>query len=315
MPQFDVVVVGSLNLDLVTRTARFPQPGETVQGSAFDEFPGGKGLNQSVSAARSGARVALVGAVGGDTAGAYLRSIAIDEGINDTHLRTVDAVVTGRAIITVDDHGENSIIVVAGANHRASVTELPTGRVILAQLETTFDAVISAFEVGRSRGAVTILNPAPAGELPDELLTLCDVLVPNEHEVELLGGVEALLSRGVQHLVVTRGAHGVDFWSRGRGSHLDAFEMSPVDTTGAGDSFCGALSRRLSAGDDLERAVIYAAAAGALATTERGAVPSQPSQATIEALLAEQPNRSRAIVTSDRKALFQIARPEAPGRR
>lgn len=288
MPDCDVVVVGSLNQDLVTRTSRLPQPGETVQGSTFDEFPGGKGLNQAVAAARSGARVALVGAVGSDAAGKHLREVATDAGIDDAHLTTVESVGTGRAIVSVDDRGENSIIVIPGANHQVSTADLPAGRVMLAQLETTIDTVVAALRSGRSTGAVTVLNPAPAAALPDELLELCDVLVPNEHEVGLLGGVDELLDRGVKQLVVTRGAHGVDYWDAGQAGHVDAFEVTPVDTTGAGDAFCGVLACRLAAGDALPAAVQVAAAAGALATTKPGAVPSQPTRDAIEALIAEQ---------------------------
>jgi ribokinase len=288
MREFDVVVVGSLNLDLVTRTARLPAPGETVIGGSYAEFPGGKGLNQAVAAARAGAAVALVGAVGSDHAGARLRDVARDEGIDVSHL-AVGGQPTGRAIISVDDAGENSIIVVPGANAGVNPSDFPTGKVIVAQLEIPLDTVTEAFRIARGRGATTVLNPAPATDLPSELLVNCDVVVPNEHEVELLGGADRLLDAGVSQVVVTRGGAGVDVVTRASTLHLDAFPVEPVDSTGAGDAFCGALSSRLAAGDPLLTAVHFAAAAGALATTQPGAVPSQPHRADIEALVASRP--------------------------
>ena len=205
---FDVVVVGSLNLDLVVRASRHPAPGETVGGSTFDEFAGGKGLNQAVAAARSGATVALAGCVGDDAAGERLRELVVTEGIDDSMLVVV-AAPTGRAIITVDDAGENTIVVVPGANAKVEIEDLPAATVVLAQLEVPVEAVGSAFAVARARGATTILNPAPAPatEIGDDVLEHCSVLVPNEHELELLGGGDRLV-QCVEHLIVTRGAAG-----------------------------------------------------------------------------------------------------------
>lgn len=289
MSEFDVVVVGSLNLDLVAHAARLPAPGETVHGSSFSEFPGGKGLNQAVAAARSGARVAIVGAVGDDHAGAYLREVVRQEGIDDSFLATVAGAPTGRAMISVDDSGENSIVVIAGSNGHVELSELPAARVVLAQLEVNLDAVATAMELARAQGAITVLNPAPAGDVPGGVLSLCDVLVPNEHEIELLGGVDALLGRGVGKLIVTRGAAGADLVTGEESVHVDPFPVDPVDTTGAGDAFCGALASRLAAGDDVPNAMRFAAAAGALATTIHGAVPSQPLLADTLALASTRP--------------------------
>jgi ribokinase len=290
MVRFDVVVVGSANLDLVASTPRLPGPGETVLGSEFAEHPGGKGLNQAVASARAGATVAFLGSVGNDDAGRRLQSVAAGEGIDVSGITVADGVVTGRALITVDANGENSIVVIPGANARAHVDALPHATVVLAQLEIPVSTLIAAFTAARAAGSRTMLNPAPAPPdgLPAELLSLCDIVIPNEHEVELLGGVDQLLAGGVAAVVVTRGAAGVTVteapdaatWS------VDAFEVHPVDTTGAGDAFCGALATRLAAGDDLRRAVRYAAAGGALATTVSGAVPSLPHAADIERLLS-----------------------------
>lgn len=289
MRDFDVVVIGSLNLDLVTRTMRLPGPGETVIGRAYAEFAGGKGLNQAVAAARAGAAVALVGAVGADHAGGLLRDVAGDEGIDVSHVVTIADEPTGRAIISVDDDGENSIIVVPGANAGVVAGDIPAGRVVIAQLEIPVGAVIAAFRTAHRRGATTVLNPAPAADLTGELLSLCDVVVPNEHEIGLLGGTDRLLAEGVSRIVVTRGGAGVDVATRDSSIHLDAFPVEPVDTTGAGDAFCGALASRLADGDSLAAAVHFAAAAGALATTKEGAVPSQPYRTDIEALAATRP--------------------------
>jgi ribokinase len=282
----DVCIVGSANLDLVAGAQRIPAPGETVLGTSYAEHPGGKGLNQAVAASRSGARVAFVGAVGGDAAGERLRSVLVDDGIDATGVRTVEA-PTGRALIVVDGHAENSIVVVPGANALVlPPLDLPPSAVVLCQLEVPIESVGAAFEAGRAGGARTILNPAPATGLPAELLSACDVIVPNEHEVELLGGVDTLLGAGCGAVVVTRGGAGVDVHVGSTVFHVPPFAVSPVDTTGAGDAFCGSLAARLAMGAPLADAVRWAAAAGALATTVHGAVPAQPRAAAIERLLA-----------------------------
>lgn len=285
---FDVVVVGSLNLDLVAGMDRLPGPGETVSGNSYHEYPGGKGLNQAVAAARAGASVAIVGAVGDDAAGAYLRQIVVSEGIDDSWLTTTPDTATGRALITVDQHAENSIVVIPGANAtvRIDTDALPDGRVMLGQLEIPLAEVTAAFTHARSAGMTTVLNPAPAfGELGD-LLDVCDVVIPNEHEVELLGGTARLRSHGVDTVVVTRGGDGVSVVDADGEIRHDAFPVTPVDTTGAGDSFCGALSTRLAEGLGVRDAITFAAAAGALTTTTAGAVPSLPVRGDIEALVA-----------------------------
>jgi ribokinase len=285
---FDVVVVGSANLDLVATTHRLPGPGETVLGSDFAQHPGGKGLNQAVAAARAGASVAFVAAVGDDDAGLRLRSVAEDEGIDVAGVVVAAGATTGRALITVDERGENSIVVIPGANSLARVASLPSATVVLAQLETPVETVIAAFTAARSAGSRTVLNPAPVPNdgLPPELLALCDVVVPNEHEVELLGGVDRLVAAGVGAVVVTRGAAGVTVTRAGDPATLSiaAFQVHPIDTTGAGDAFCGTLACGLATGADLPDAARRAAAAGALATTVAGAVPSLPVAAEIDRL-------------------------------
>ena len=320
MSAFDVVVVGSLNLDLVARAARLPGPGETVNGSTFAEVPGGKGLNQAVAAARAGAQVAMVGAVGDDNAGTVLRSVLHDDGIDAVGLSVVEGVPTGRALIGVDDAAENSIIVVPGANAHVTLGELPSATVVMAQLEIDPAVVAAAFRAAKAAGATTVLNPAPAENVTDEVLALCDIVVPNEHELEVLGGVEHLTDLGVETLVVTRGAAGADLIRAGGDPvHIDPFPVTPVDTTGAGDAFCGALSARLAAGDALPAALRFAAANGALATTVAGAVPSLPTAERTRALVdgrevpaapIVEPVRSAAETAAAYLAAFSTGEPE-----
>ena len=283
---FDVCVVGSANLDLVATVDRLPGPGETVGGSSFAEYPGGKGLNQAVAAARAGATVAFVGAVGDDGAAITLRAVMADDGIDSAHVTTV-AVPTGRALIGVSSTGENSIIVVAGANGTVAATEMPSARVVLTQLEVPLSAVERALSAGRAAGAVTVLNPAPVQPIDASILQWCDIVVPNEHEVQLLGGVAHLLASGAGAVVVTMGSLGAELHTADGVVRVQPFSVVPVDTTGAGDTFCGSLCARLAAGDDLPSALRFASAAAALCTTAAGAVPSIPRRAAVEAFLSE----------------------------
>lgn len=282
--QFDVCVVGSANLDLVATVDRLPGPGETVPGHSYREYPGGKGLNQAVAAARSGAATSFVGALGLDEAASLLSFVLADDGIDTSHLTRV-SLPTGRALIFVSAEGENSIVVVSGANQAVLADEVPLARVMLSQLEVPVAAIETAFRQARALGTITVLNPAPAGPIPESLLSLCDIVVPNEHEVELIGGVDRLLSLGARGVVVTLGAKGAAIHTAGGTAPVAPFAVTPIDTTGAGDTFCGALCARLAAGDPLEMAARYAAAAGALCTTVAGAVPSIPHREAVEQLV------------------------------
>ena len=282
----DVCVVGSANLDLVATVQRLPGPGETVPGGSYDEYPGGKGLNQVVAAARAGATTAFVGAVGHDAAGEMLLDVLHDDGIDTRHVHAVGE-PTGRALIFVSDEGENCIVVVAGANATVQAESVPAAKVYLAQLEVPVEAIERAFTAARAAGAVTVLNPAPAMPVPASLLALCDVLTPNEHEVELLGGVDHLRSLGARAVIVTQGSRGATVHTTDGAHHVEPFAVTPIDTTGAGDCFSGTLCARLAAGDDLTTAMRFAAAAAALSTTVAGAVPSMPYRSAIDRLLSE----------------------------
>ena len=288
---FDVVVVGSANLDLVANLEHLPLPGQTLIASGYAEYPGGKGVNQAVACARMGAKTSFVGCVGGDDAGVLLRSVLEQEGIDTSHLRTV-GVPTGRAFINVDSHGENAIVVVAGANAEVGIEDnffIPNSRVVLAQLEVPLETIAVAFSQARNSGAVTVLNPAPARVIPQSLLQLVDIVVPNETESGELGGTKALFDLGVNTVVTTLGADGASIETTSSTTHIDPHKVTPVDTVGAGDAFIGATCAELSRGASIEDAARMGAVAGALATTVKGAVPSLPTrQAVLAALRAAQ---------------------------
>lgn len=284
---FDVLVVGSANLDLVAHLDHLPTPGETQLAIGYEEHAGGKGLNQAVACARMGARTAFAGCVGNDDAGAMLRAVLEGEGIDTSLLVTVDA-PTGRAFINVDRNGENEIVVVSGANARVAVPALPRAAVVLLQLEIPLATVHGVLRAARDMGAVTVLNPAPAAALSPELLALVDVLLPNESESAALGGTAALLTLGVGTILTTLGERGAVIETATSRQAIPPHRVTPVDTVGAGDAFTGALCSQLAIGRSLEDAARVGAVAGALATTVPGAVPSLPTRdAVMTALGAE----------------------------
>jgi ribokinase len=290
----DVVVVGSANLDVVATTLRLPRPGETVTADGYFEACGGKGANQVIAAARAGAHTTFVGAVGDDDAARQLRAAFVADGVDVSHLVTVGA-PTGRALIGVSHDGENLIMVVPGANHVLSVDDVDAAadviagaRVLLMQCEVPLEVIERA--VARAGDdTIVVLNPAPARDLPAHLLAQLDVIVPNEHEVTLLGGTAALLDAGVGAVVVTEGARGARLVTRDGETRIAPHPVTPVDTTGAGDAFCGALAARLAAGDSLAVALRAAVVGGALSTLTRGAVPSLPTWAAIARHLSPTP--------------------------
>ena len=278
---FDVVVVGSANLDIVARTTRLPKPGETVIGSHFFEACGGKGVNQAIAASRAGANTAFVGAIGDDHAGETLRAALFNDGVDTSALQIVGA-PTGRALIGVSNDGENSIIVVPGANHLLTsggidrnAQILLSAKVLLCQLEVPLEVVRRALEV-TGPNTIRILNPAPAQILSRELLQLVDVIIPNEHEIKLLGGASQLLQFGVKTIVVTQGARGAVLITSAGERQIPPLRVNPVDTTGAGDAFCGMLAACLSKGESMDFALKASVVAGALSTLVEGAVPSLP---------------------------------------
>ena len=282
-PQFDVVVVGSANVDLVASVRELPRPGQTLIATGYAEHAGGKGLNQAVACARMGAKTAFIGCIGNDDAGVGLRSILEREGIDTSRLVQVDA-PTGRAFINVDSHGENAIVVVSGANAQVGVAtkiDLPTCRVVLAQLEVPLATVETVFASARRAGAITVLNPAPSQSLPSGLLEECDVIAPNETESAAIGGTKTLLDSGVETVVTTLGADGARIETATLTTPIAPFPVTPIDTVGAGDAFIGAMCAELARGSSIEEACRLGAVAGALATTVRGAVPSLPTREAV----------------------------------
>jgi ribokinase len=267
-------------------------PGETVIGGTFHTACGGKGANQAAAAARLGARTWLIGLTGDDEPGRQARDDLRGAGVDLSELG-IGSLHTGVALIVVDDRGENLIAVASGAN--AEVTGDTVARslrrievldaVVLSNLEVSDDAVLAAATEARARGWRFVLNAAPGRPLPPPLLAACDVISPNEREVESLGwpSVEALLEQGVGAVVVTSGSAGADLYRPGRPAHRqEAFPVGAVDTTGAGDAFSAALAWAMAEGRSLEDAVRLAAGAGAIATRQVGARASLPGRAELE---------------------------------
>ena len=285
---FDVVVVGSANLDLVATLDHLPKPGETIVALGYAEHAGGKGVNQAVACARMGARTAFVGCVGNDDAGVFLRGVLENEGIDTTMLRVVD-MPTGRAFINVDSRGENEIVVVSGANTQVGIAHdaivLPMARVVLMQLEIPLTTVRNALHLARRNGAVTVLNPAPFKALDAGVLSLVDVIVPNETESAACGGTQVLLDAGVKTVLTTLGERGAVINTHTSATSIAPHKVVAVDTVGAGDAFIGALSAELARGATISDAAAVGAVAGALATTVRGAVPSLPTQSSVRSAM------------------------------
>jgi ribokinase len=297
-----VLVIGSVNTDLVCRAPTLPRAGETLRGSSFAVFAGGKGANQAVAAARAGAEVVFVGAVGDDDFGAARRADLLADGINVARLRTLLGTPSGVALIVVDDAGANQIVMVPGANDAVSVQDAldalatePYAALSLT-LEAPLDVVAAALEQ-RPAGVSAVLNVAPYDARVAPLLPLVDVLVCNELEAgELLGaplgddaqaGARALLQLGPRVAIVTLGARGAAVATADEDWLRPAPRVTAVDTTGAGDAFCGALTAWLADGATLRSALTAGVAAGALSVTRAGAQPSLPRRAELDALLGD----------------------------
>lgn len=298
-----VCVVGSLNMDLVVKVPRLPQVGETVTGGVFRTFPGGKGANQAVGAARLGASVAVVGRVGADAFGMQLLDALRREGVDVAAIRTDPESPTGVAAIGVDEQGQNLILVAPGANARLLPDDLDEevlarSQVLLLQLEIPVATVLHAARLARRHGAWVCLDPAPAAPLPEELYRLVDALNPNEVEAAALTGISIrtledaqraarmLLDRGVRNVVVKLGDWGSYYLSSEEAGHVPALAVKAVDTTAAGDAFAAALGVALGEGRSLRDAVHFATCAGGLKVTRMGA-QSMPSRGEVEAALRQ----------------------------
>ncbi|TCK61985.1 ribokinase [Seleniivibrio woodruffii] len=296
-------VAGSINIDLVTKTSRFPKPGETMYGESFHTFTGGKGANQAVALAKLGADTAMIGLVGNDIYAddymAYFKKL----GVNTNSVKGVET-STGIAVIIVDGDGENNIIIVSGANAKVDADYILSNsdiindsKYLLLQLEVPMDAVVQAAKCAAESGTRVILDPAPAVPLADELLKYVDIITPNETEAEILTGIRPadeagfasagriLIDRGVKTAVMKAGSRGAYVFSDNMLTHVEGFRVTAVDTTAAGDTFNAGLAYGLGAGMPLMKAVRFANAAAAISTTKAGAQGGMPTLAEAQSLL------------------------------
>lgn len=297
-----LVVVGSLNMDLVVRAPRHPRPGETLIGSQFQTFPGGKGANQAVAAARLGATVRLIGRVGNDAFGDALLQTVRQDGVDTSFIYRDPEAASGVALITLDEGGQNTIVVASGANMRVSPEDVAQAEaafeganLLLMQLECPLEAVEAAADLAQRRGIPVVLNPAPARPLPASLLAKVDYLLPNQTELQLLAEGEAepsaaaarLLKNGVRNLVVTLGEEGALLVTAEMQQKFEAYRVAVVDTVAAGDAFTAAFCVALLEGKSLPEAVQWGNAAGAIAVTRPGAQTSMPKRAELIQFLKE----------------------------
>ena len=299
-----VFVLGSINLDAVARVDDLPRPGETVAGKSLELFLGGKGANQAVAAARMGAATRLMGAVGGDDSGAGLKAKLAGYGVQVADVAELQGAPTGQAHVWVADNAENMIVVTAGANamitpQQVAATPIEGQRVLLCQLETPATAIEALFRAGAAKGALRILNAAPALPQGAALFPPTDILIVNQTELasyakldrepvkleEVSVASRKLMSRPDQTIIVTLGAAGAAVVRRDEAFLVEGKKVKAIDTVGAGDCFCGALAATLSQGLDLGEAVELANAAAALSVQKAGAAPSMPSRREVEAFL------------------------------
>ena len=296
-----VTIVGSLNVDTTLRIKRMPLPGETLAAEGKSSAAGGKGANQAVSAARSGAQTAFIGEVGKDNSGQMMLDEMKANGIDVAGIRENDQVGTGTASILLDENGQNSILIYGGANQQLSPTDVEAAKdkitaadFVVAQFETPQAATLRAFQLAKANGVTTILNPAPAQKIDPEVLKLTDLIIPNETESAELTGViitdetSMLISAakfaqmGVRNLIITVGAKGAFYCTQDGYSFIPAFKVNAVDTTAAGDTFIGALSSQLKPDmRNIEKALVYAQRASSLAVQKMGALPSIPTREQI----------------------------------
>ncbi|HEY9732291.1 MAG TPA: ribokinase [Drouetiella sp.] len=302
-----VVVVGSLSQDLVAKAPRFPQKGETLRGIEFGMFAGGKGNNQAMAAARAGAQVSLVGRVGADSFGEMLIQTLEKNHVDHRYVIKDTEVGTGIAHITVSAEGENAIVIVQQANLRLCAGDVESARetiseakVLLLQLEVPTETDIAAAKIARAAGTIVAFNPAPApddGRLPVELLQNVDIITPNQTEAHQLTSVvvsdldsalkaaRVLNNLGPKIVIITMGEQGAFVYGNQISELIPSFPVDAIDTTAAGDAFCGSLAAALARGEDLRGAVRWACAGGALAATKMGAEPSLPTDEEIRKLL------------------------------
>ncbi len=300
----DILVIGSLNMDLVVKAERAPEAGETLHGLDFQTIPGGKGANQAAAAARLGAATAMAGRVGADEFGARLKGALANARVDTSTVLTDEAQPTGIAQITVDAAGENRILIVAGANGQVSPADvgnlrpaIEQAKILVLQLEIPLETVSAALQVAAESGIPTILNLAPARSIPDEMLQKISYLIVNESEAGLLSDLpvseletaktacKVLFARGAENIIVTLGAQGALLATKHDFYTLPAYRVDVVDTTAAGDAFTAGFAVALLESGDLQASVAYANAVGALTVTKFGAQASLPTKAEVDVFL------------------------------
>lgn len=299
----DIVVVGSINMDLVVRASRMPLPGETLNGEDLQMIPGGKGANQAAAVAKLGIDVAMVGRVGNDIFGRKLIDELVTAGVNTNSILTESNATSGTALIVVDKNGQNSIVVSPGANAKVSQADIQANEwlisqssILLLQFEIPIDVVNYAVEIATKHNVKVILNPAPATDISKGFLSKVDIVVPNEIEASHLTGTKVidlktaetaarvLLDLGVRAVVITLGDKGALLVSPTRKLYIPARKVQVIDTTAAGDAFVGGLAAGLIQGFTLEESVGYATCAGAIAVTRFGAQTSLPTKEEVDQL-------------------------------
>lgn len=302
-----ILVFGSINMDITTYVAILPRPGETLMGSAYQMAPGGKGLNQAVACSRLGAETHLVGRVGNDAFGPELLDIIVKEKVDISQIVTDPEKGTGLAVISVDDAAENSIIVVSGANKafnhsdvERAISTMAGANVLMLQLEVSLEPNFTLAKEASQRGLSVILDPAPIYPIPEEVFPFIDYITPNELETEGLVGFKPtnekeaaqaalmLRDKGVGAAIIKMGSRGACYHSSQGSGFVKAFKVTPIDTVAAGDAFNGGLAVAVSEGKDIEEAIRWGAAAGAIATTRRGAVPAMPYREEVLNLINDQ---------------------------
>jgi ribokinase len=300
-----VAVIGSINVDQILHIQNLPQPGETIEMTDFSKAAGGKGANQAVAAARLGAQVALIGGIGDDSNGQYMHQVLTDAHIELTGVCVDPQVATGQAYILLQASGQNSIMIQHGANFALTAKQVQSqaslvraATITVAQLEVPIPAIEAGFELAKKADRLTLLNPAPAQKIPEALLGLTDIIVPNETESTKLTGIriedDASLQanatwfhqHGVPVVIITLGEHGSYLSAPGMQTHVPAFTVDALDTTAAGDTFIGALASQLQPDlSNLTPALRFASMASAIAVQQPGAIPSIPTLAQVNQAL------------------------------